>query len=83
MITYSFGVPTQRRCGDLSLADVGIVGEGSSHGIRRSGGSETIFWVMQRKSYWPNKLAFFLCNSVPRVNVTLIFSKINISHGKR
>lgn len=41
MITYSFGVPTQRRCGDLSLADVGIVGEDSSHGIRRSGGSKT------------------------------------------
>lgn len=47
MITYSFGLPIQRKCGDLSLADVGLVGEGGSHGIRRSGGSETIFWVMQ------------------------------------
>ena len=47
MITYSFCVPNQRRCGDPSLSDIGIVGEGSSHGIRRSGGSETIFLVMK------------------------------------
>lgn len=55
MITYSFGLPTQRRCGDLSLADVGLVGEDSSQGIRRSGGSKT-FGLL--KSYWPNSLSF-------------------------
>jgi len=47
------------RSGDLSLADVGIEGEDSSHGIKRSGGSETIYlW-----SDGVNKFAFFLCNN--------------------
>jgi hypothetical protein len=55
MITYLVFL---LKCVDLSLADAGIVVEGSSHGIKRSGVDWCFIKILLAK------LAFFLCKSV-------------------